>query len=59
MHIPGFLEVAGGHESLFSNLFAFLSHKRGILAKYIVILQNNYSPITAIPMILLSLDMKC
>lgn len=58
MHITGFLEVAGGHESLFLNLLNFLLHNEGILVKYMVILQNNYSSIIAIPMILPSLDIK-
>lgn len=58
MRIPGFFEVAGGHESLFLNLITFQLHKGGILAKYMIILQNNYSSIIAMPMTLLSLDIK-
>lgn len=53
MPIAGFLEVAGDYESLFFNLLTFELHKGGILVRCMVTLQNNYSYIRAIPMILL------
>lgn len=51
MHAIGILEVAGDLASLCLYLPTFLLHKGGIWVKYMVILQNSYSSIIAIPMI--------